>query len=287
MENNDYSYLSLKEVQSLENDILKAVVLFFNMNNIQYILCGGTMLGAVRHNGFIPWDDDIDILVPRKDYDKIIQLVKAGKAEMGAYSFRIPGDERYANPFIKAVDYNYKVIEDARDENFQGYIWIDIFPLDHFPDDEKNHIKYLKTNKFYRNILNSNTVPDSYMKSRGYHKGVKKIISYFGAKVLYRLFGGYKKLSLKIDRLARQMDQANCNSNHVGDGALPNGQKDYFTVDDVTPVISHEFEGNQYCIPKNYDSYLTKFYGDYMQLPPEEQRGGHFIQVQKCTDADK
>lgn len=276
----DKQYLSLRKIQLIENDILIRVVDCLTQYNINYILCGGTMLGAVRHKGFIPWDDDIDLLVPREDYDRLIELIKNRVIVIEDITLRIPGDKGYPTPYIKAVDLNYKVIEDARDEKFQGYIWIDIFPLDHFPDNKMEHKRYLRKNRILRDILVSGTTTMKYMKQKWEKSRLLLYFGFFGARILYGIMGGYKRITLRIDDLARDMNRKNIDSNHVGDGTLPNGEKDYFSVNDTTPVILAEFEGEKYNIPQNYDSYLRKFYGDYMQLPPIEQRGGHHIKVE-------
>ena len=110
--------LSLREIQLVELDILKRLVQIFEIHNIHYILCGGTMLGAVRHQGFIPWDDDIDILVPRDDYERLKSLARRENEKSQSLRLRLPGDKGNAYPFIKATDINYIVKDTKRDERY-------------------------------------------------------------------------------------------------------------------------------------------------------------------------
>ena len=91
--NTEKQKLTLREIQLEELDILLKVRDFFEVHGIRYFLCGGTLLGAARHKGFIPWDDDIDIFVPREDFEKLREIVKASRPVLGSIKFRIPGDD--------------------------------------------------------------------------------------------------------------------------------------------------------------------------------------------------
>ncbi|MEY8675637.1 LicD family protein [Thomasclavelia cocleata] len=149
--------ISSQDIQSLELNILKAFKNFAQENNIIYYLCGGTLLGAICHKGFIPWDDDIDICIPRNSYDKLIELVKEDRyIENTSYKFCLPLDDNYIYPYIKVVDTNTIVYEkDIKKEYCLG-VWIDIFPLDEFPKTSpeikkvvKKHSNYKFFNKIY------------------------------------------------------------------------------------------------------------------------------------------
>ena len=131
--------LTLREVQLVEYGILTRLVRIFEANGIHYLFSGGTLLGAVRHNGFIPWDDDIDLFVPRDDYERLKRLVIAAGRNMDGIMFRLPGDEGSPHSFIKALDPRYVAMEDKRDDEYRTYAWVDVFPLDHFPDGDLAH----------------------------------------------------------------------------------------------------------------------------------------------------
>lgn len=145
--------ISSKEIQTLELDILKKFKNYAKQHNISFFLCGGTLLGAIRHKGFIPWDDDIDICVPRDSYDKLIELAKENRFIDGTnYKFCLPLDENYIYPYIKIINTNTIVYEkDIKKEYCLG-VWIDVFPLDKFPkkqDDIKKVIRKHSKYKFY------------------------------------------------------------------------------------------------------------------------------------------
>ncbi len=271
--------LSLREIQMAEYDILCKLVRYFDIRQINYILCGGTMLGAVRHNGFIPWDDDIDILVPREDYEKLKEMYCTGDTNIEGVILNIPGEKNSPYPFIKAINPSLIVVEEVRDEEFRANVWIDIFPMDHFPDNDKMHRLYLTRITSLIKILSSCTISDDYLKRKGYYTNPIKRVKLMISRILYKYLGGNVNISKKIDEIAYMMNKKFQNSNHVGNGAWPNGMNDYFSVSDVKPVIKHKFEDSEFNIPLNYDSFLTHFYGDYMQIPSVEERQNHHITV--------
>ena len=276
--------LSLREIQLEELAILKKLTDFYAEHGIRYILCGGTMLGAVRHNGFIPWDDDIDMLVPRDDYEKLKALYREG-ADLGdGIRLKLPGDSDSAYPFIKAVNTNFVAMERTRDDKHRAHLWIDVFPMDHFPDDEETHRQYVKKIKAMGNALTAATLSKEYLRERGYYRDPLKFLKLVAARVICAAAGGPAKLAARIDRTAREMDRKFKSSDHVGDGAWPNGMKDYFPMRAVEPVMQHEFEGYRFSIPENYDEYLTLFYGNYMRIPPVEERQDHHIEVYRAAD---
>ena len=278
------SPLTLREIQIAELSILKRLVRYFDKYGINYILCGGTLLGAIRHNGFIPWDDDIDILVPRDDYERLKDLYTSVDSYIEGVKLTIPGDSNSPHPFIKANDETLVVVDEKREDKYRAYAWVDVFPMDHFPDDRKLHKKYVNHIRAMDQTLSFCTVSKHYLRSRGYYREPKKIIIGVGLQLFCFLQGGISNLSRKIDKYAREMDARFKNSNHVGDGAWPNGMKDYFPMEAVEPTMKHKFEDSFFNIPVNYDKYLTLFYGDYMRIPPESEREDHHITVYKVEE---
>lgn len=271
--------LSTREIQLAEYGILCTVVDFLEKNGLHYILAGGTMLGAVRHGGFIPWDDDVDILMPRADYEALKALIKDDRM-IENVRFCLPGDADHLYPFIKAVDHKYPC-EDARIiDSVKLYLWVDIFPLDHFPDDEKEHAAALRKLLFWKKMLYAGILKKKYWKDL-YKGNIIKQCKSMAGRALYTLMGGYPRICRLIDRKAMEMDRRCSDSDHVGDGSWPEGMKDYFPVSATFPTIDCTFETGRFKIPQNYDLYLTLFYGDYMTLPPEEKRVTHSVTVYK------
>ncbi len=275
--------LSLLEIQQVEYDILKNVVDLLDNNGLGYILCGGTLLGAIRHKGFIPWDDDIDILIPRNDYEKLKRIIKDHHGYINGIHYRLPGEQDYFYPFIKAENPRYICQDDRLIPDHPFFIWVDIFPLDHFPDDEARHQKavrdltVLKT-ALYAGILVRKTWAE------GSRNTLVDRMRYCYYRMLYFIWGGHSGISKRIDQYALNMNARYEGSDHVGDGAWPEGMKDYFRVSDTYPTILHEFESGSFCIPANYDGYLRQFYGDYMTPPPPEKRVGHRMKAYRTED---
>lgn len=278
--------LSLREIQLAEYDILCKVVSFLDDNGLHYILCGGTMLGAVRHNGFIPWDDDIDILVPRDDYEAFKKLVREKNCESDDLHFCLPGDKGFPYPFIKAINPKLEVVDDRFSKKVKLNLWVDIFPLDHFSDDAHEHRFMANCLVSYQHVIYAGIMTDQYWKDRGYYGNVANLIKLYGAKLIHCLMGGKEKLGLRVDRIARKMNERYRNSNHVGDGAWPSGMKDYFPLEAVAPVMKHRFEDSEFNIPADYNMYLTLFYGDYMIIPPVDKRQNHHIEVYRAQEMD-
>ncbi len=135
-------YLSLKEIQNEEKAVLKEVINYLDTNNIKYYMLGGTMLGAVRHKGFIPWDDDIDISICRPDYDKLIELLKKTSTKLND-SLEFVGFElgNGVYPFLKVINHDITLEQDIEVEK---NLWIDVFPLDKVPEDDDEYKKFAK-----------------------------------------------------------------------------------------------------------------------------------------------
>ena len=147
--------LTTHEVQKIEYDILVTFDQFCEANHLTYMLAGGTLLGAIRHHGFIPWDDDIDVIMPRNDYDRLLQLPKTVIGnEQKKYEIWHWKNSGSHYPFIKIVDPDTYVKTDyIRQKREIPHIWIDVFPLDGNPNDRVKTEKLYKKVARYRRIL--------------------------------------------------------------------------------------------------------------------------------------
>lgn len=248
--------LSLAEVKKIEIEILDYIVSVCEANNLRYFLAGGTLLGAVRHGGFIPWDDDIDINMPRPDYDKLVEIMRNVNGRFMLKAFEISEDYVYA--FAKMVDTTTELIE--KDIPHPGYgLFVDIFPLDGLPNDESERKRFQDKLWKYNNMLGY-----SIQKSAA-HKNLIFKIKYIFSKCI-----GYKRLLKLIGRNAKSYLYELCDYVAVVTTAVNKYRKIPRELYEGSTYLS--FEGKEYSVPEKYDEYLTGLYGDYMKLPPEDKR---------------
>ena len=254
----------LRKVQLTQLEIAKEIRRVCEENNIRYFLADGTFLGAVRHQGFIPWDDDMDLGMPRADYERFCQIAP-DKLDPRYCLQTWYTDPNYALPFGKVVKRNTVYQEGKKTSRLkENGFYVDIFPVDNVPEsreDRQNLAAQLL--KLYRIKL---------MKS-GYQPWVdngiflwKKRIGYLYYQVL-SLFVSQKKLARAFDSLATGCARG-CTV--CEQAALP--RPDYFDGAFFNEYATYSFEGEQFVGVKDYDGYLKSLYGDYMQLPPEDQR---------------
>ena len=251
----------LREIQMIELDILKEIDRICHENKIKYFLIEGSLLGAVRHNGFIPWDDDLDIGMLRNDYDKFLKIAEEN-LKIGYKLCCYENIKNYHLPFSKIVSLNnrgFKNKEAILSKNYNGP-FVDIFPL----DTSSIGLGKYQINKFnkirkYRDIL--------LIKVRYKIKFSWKRLLYFIESPFY----SNKKLHEKINKLSTKDNKKN--KKYVINYSSSYGvKKEIFPSCCFEEGISIKFEDMIVTIPKNYNYVLTRIYGDYMQLPPENKR---------------
>lgn len=254
--------LSLEEIKNLQTDILVKVADFCEKHNLKYFLAYGTLLGAIRHNGYIPWDDDIDIVMPREDYNKFIQTFNQENKDThylsiapfkGNHTILKVADTR---TYIKSIVY-----KDIRKKGC--YRTIDIFPLDGVPEDCAEYKEwYQKLYRIYHGF---------YIKQQAFSGRIKSRIKLFIAKLKNRTYLPKSSFRKKAEILHKQYLYENCqyigavesSANSIKNKMKKKWYEDYVLVD---------FEGHKFRAPKNYHEILSSLYGDYMQCPPVEQR---------------
>lgn len=260
--------LSLEDIQSAQYALLCDAVDFFDSNHIGYFLCGGTLLGAIRHNGFIPWDDDVDIFVPRKDYEELKKLIAAGAYKHDFYQFRLPGQKGYGQPFIKMYDTRIRLEDKTVSDEYAMDLNIDIFPFDHMPDSRLLHKVYLLWNYVQRAALVTKLLKTGLPRSKP-----EQIIAGF----LAMMWGRCEDISRRIDRTSIKMDKKYRNSHYGGTGTWLENMDDYYPVESVYPYKKHIFVDREMNVPNDSDAFLKSYYGDYMTIPPEDSRARHFF----------
>lgn len=254
----------IKKVQIL---ILNHVTDFCDNNNIKYFLCAGTLLGAVRHKGYIPWDDDIDLMMLREDYEKFIESFNHSELTLFHYSKQ----DNYNTPFIKISHDSSSIVDNTLLNNVNYGINIDIFPIDNICEDRNKQKKLYKHTYILERLLSSKRANHLYKKKSIYKRMIKLVLKMF----LLPLPISY--LLKKIDKLA----QANSHINGSYKAAIVGASKrmEIYGNNVFENQTLLEFEGKMYSAPANYDEYLTIKYGNYMQLPPEDQRKIHDVKA--------
>ena len=257
----------LRKIQLIQLEIMKQVDTICKKHNIKYFLCGGTALGAVRHNGFIPWDDDLDIALPRDQYNRLLNVLKTELPEqywLQSYAT----DEHYWQPFakIRKVGTVYKEKGMEKLDDTACGVWIDIFPFDYAGKKGTFRLKW----KGYWVKLISFT-----LRAREFHlKNSSFSRRYVPAILLLRCFPSsvLKKMQEKI--MCGDTEKA---MNFVCFAGAYGIKKETYPLVWFEELIDIPFEDAMLSIPKGYDNYLKQLYGDYMQLPPVDKRKGHNI----------
>lgn len=256
--------LTLQELKETEFNILKVFDAFCKENDIKYYLSHGTLLGAIRYKKFIPWDDDVDLLIPRKDYDRMITLFKdTDRYKLFAYE-KNP-DYRY--PIAKLCDMTTRKDEFGYNNGVVLGVDIDLFPLDAWDDDlekAKREVKYIRKNMFALG-LSKLKKPDSIGLAKRLVKGL--LMSF--CKMV-----GSKHYIEKIIKASNKEGQNG--NNYLGCKAwCVYGEKGIIPAEVFADTVDVEFEGEMFPAPIGWDKYLTCLYGDYLPEPPKEKQKTH------------
>ena len=261
----------LKKVQAIQLEMAKDVKRVCDENGIRYFLYRGTFLGAVRHKGVIPWDDDMDFGMLREDYDKFCRM--APEALSGEYCFQNwHTDSNYALPFGKVRKRNTVFVEAKCARLPENGIYIDIYPLDDAPADLKER-KALASKLLH--LFRIKLMKCGYTPWQEDDKIIwKKRIGYL-AYQFAALFVSQKKLVDVFEKLVRAVEASDT---VYEQSALPKGF--YYDKALLEHVREYPYEDTTFSGPENYHAFLSNLYGDYMELPPEDKRENrHQIQI--------
>lgn len=234
-------------------------------NGLTLYMSGGTLLGAVRHQGFIPWDDDIDMYLSRPDYDKLIEIFRQnsnnGKYKLLSHEL----DNNYLYTFSKLIDTDTLLIEAGGDAGTEMGLFVDIFPVDGLGNDIKTAKKHMKKcNKYI--TLNLALLVKPWRKNVSFAKN----FAIACLRVVAKAYGA-NKLHKKLYALVRSLPYES--SDYVGEIIDEIGDKRIMLKSEMYQEYElMDFGNAKFKAPKNWDKWLTQFYGDYMQLPPEEKR---------------
>ena len=264
--------VELQKIWHVELDLLSKLIEVLDKNNIRYFIGGGTLLGAVRHQGFIPWDDDIDIMMFREDYEKLLSI--APKEFQEPYFFQTAyTDYGYfrGHAQLRRSDTTGMLSYEADKVPFHQGIFIDIFPLDAVPDDSKAAQNQRQRLRNWNRTLNSGVRRSN---SREHHPVLHTLRK--SAANLIAFFYPYHKQYCKMEEICKEYNDKG--QKRVGllsfdpNNARFQWHKKYFEETVMLP-----FENLTLCAPKDYHSILKKMYGDYMTMRREPNYHGKTI----------
>lgn len=256
--------LTLDEMKEIEFEVLRELDSFCRKNNIRYFISHGTLLGAIRYKGFIPWDDDIDVLVPREDYNRLLTLYQDNeKYRLLSYE----KDKRFLLPYAKLVDMNTVKEEISLDSSLKLGLDVDVFPLDAWSDDYETalkEVKYIGRNGQYL-WLTKLSKPDSVQPLKRFVKGIVMAFVKMRGSEYY------------LHRIMKQCVKYNGTATkYLGNKAWNvYKQKDVLPAEAFAEAIEVEFNGEKFPTMVGYDTFLSSLYGDYMPEPPKEKQKTH------------
>ena len=267
----EYKENDLRRIQSIELEILRVFTEICDKLNIDYFADGGTALGAVRHRGFIPWDDDVDVGMTRDNYDRF--LLEAPTILPDYLTIQSPYNDKQTPYYYSKIRYNgTKFVEycNRKLNNNQG-IYIDIFPFDEVPDDERQNKRQYRHFQRWMLLFKLRQSPELSAPPHGLFQRIKAIIRICAHFLVQAV--PYCFVLKKLDSIATQFNGTGQSMFSL----LPTVKRnwDCFRARGYKPFIMMPFESLSLKMLHDYDANLRSLYDDYMQLPPVEQRTGH------------
>lgn len=262
----DLQPVSISEQKTIMLDILDEVDKFCSQNNINYYLTYGTLLGAVRHKGFIPWDDDIDIVMSRGDFERFCNSFNNGRKD-SLRLISIDNTDGYYLLTAKVCDTRTLLIERVQNPVELG-VYIDIFVNDYLSDDLKAAKDLVHSNQRLFNLTKASIIADR--EGRAKYKQVLLQFLRLVTKII-----NIKKVLKRIEKQSRKYEKMTSSKYCGSVTSLYYGEKEIMESKWWGKGEKLSFEGREFNVPSDYHSVLKTFYGDYMKLPPVEQRVTH------------
>lgn len=250
----------LEESKQIQMKILKSIDSFCRKNGINYSLAGGSLIGAVRHKGFIPWDDDIDLMMMRDDYNKFVSIYTDE-------IFKVLSHRRintWPHLYCSVVDPRTEVLYHGEKKSKRG-VWVSIFPIDRIPDD--NNV----VNKMIRDVQK---ISGSMIRIKKSYWTPNTNFMYNLAKAIGRIVLSPFPVSIWCNKIERIIISHNNEptKRYSSSAEWAFGTIFNFSADSFDGYVDLDFEDMKCMCCAGYDDYLRGQYGDYMQLPPEEAR---------------
>lgn len=254
--------ITTSQMKGIQLEILADIDKFCKDHSIRYSLCGGSLLGAIRHRGYIPWDDDIDLMMPRVDYDRFVKVYQSSRNYIMDFSL----SDSFRETFVKVCRQGTVMVDDLLERSSFG-VNVDIFPIDGVP--KQNPHEY---------VMDIICQKETIAKYCAYYKKMRRnrfvwFVKYLVKRITSLYFGSVISKKSALENHLRSCLIENSSFAGVITGS-------YGTREIVDSSVFDCFEDMMFedlrvsCISA-YDTYLTSIYGDYMKLPPEDKRKSH------------
>lgn len=277
---------SLKQLQSVNLAMIRLLDDICGKYGLTYYALGGTLIGAVRHQGFIPWDDDVDIGMPRPDFERFLAV--APKELPAGYRLRtIHTSDDYRTYMVKIENTGVSFYREfyARNAVVEKpiYAWIDVMPIDGMPGDRREFYRHLKRLKIARQMI-SLSLLDKNMGTSKKRGKMELLVIRAGLRTgLYRILRP-ERMYARFERLCRKYS---CSDAPIlGNTMGIYGRKEFVRREVFGTPVRRKFEDLMIACPQDTDAYLRHVYGDYMKLPPEAERHTHEIRFAESRDAE-
>lgn len=275
--------ISLRELQFIELDIFKKVQEVCDKHHLTYYALGGTLLGAVRHKGIIPWDDDIDIGLPRPDYERFIKIASQELNMPYEVVCIQNNNSEYYYYYARVVNRDIRLMRHLTEKDTVINAWIDVFPLDGVPEKEEEFDRWYKKAYRLKRKLEFSQFMYFYnvVSPEGIISNRNRTIKTIGKKIIqstriYKLIDTQKTWN--------QLDKTLKAYRYEASSRLFNfcgfwGIKELFPKEYYGEGVMYQFEDTTIRGPVNYDAVLTQMYGDYMTPPKDSDKEHHFIEI--------
>ena len=269
-----------KKIQKLTLYTLNTFITFCEKHKLRYYFTGGALIGVLRHKGFVPWDDDIDIGMPRKDYDRFLKLIDKYMPKGFNICTRFT-DQNWHFAMSQFIDEESEVVIHLAETPRDAHIWIDIFPLDGLPDNLIARWFRVKNIMFHRYLVQIANISTQVDTNRKRPMLEKLLIAIFRFIPIGKLINTNKVLEKKKKILRKSdFDKAVWYGNMLGRYR----EKEVVKREWFGLPQKGEFEGQQVNIPEKSDYILKSLYGDYMVLPPEKDRISHNVTIVRSRE---
>lgn len=265
----------LTQVHKLTLSLAKVFIALCEKHGLRYYFIGGSVIGILRHGGFIPWDDDIDIGMPRRDYDRLLEILKTDMPEGYGICNRHT-DKNWHFNLSQFIDLESRILIHLTETPRKAHVWLDIFPLDGLPTGNLRrwlHVKNILMKRYLVQIAHIDTQVDAHRKRPFVERLVLGFCKIIPVGKLIRT----NKVLDRMENLLRRYDYDE--SIYVGNMLGRQRAREVVLRAQFGTPVQKKFEDILVNIPEKYHELQTHFYGDYMAMPPEEKRESHHVTI--------